>query len=121
MNDSSDRRQFWRAAFSAPAHLESASGERVVQLLDLSLKGALVDVDSADTIALGDSCALRLALSDEDEIVMQARVAHREGARLGLRCVSIDLDSITHLRRLVELNSGDPAQLERELAHLSAG
>jgi len=30
----------------------------------------------------------------------------------------IDLDSISHLRRLVELNLGDEALLERELAAL---
>jgi hypothetical protein len=35
-----------------------------------------------------------------------------------LRCDSIDLDSITHLRRLVELNAGDPRELDRELAIL---
>ena len=34
---------------------------------------------------------------------------------------SIDLDSITHLRRLVELNSGDAAMLERELHTLISG
>jgi hypothetical protein len=28
------------------------------------------------------------------------------------------LDSITHLRRLVELNSGDPALLDREFSSL---
>ena len=33
---------------------------------------------------------------------------------------SIDLDSITHLRRLVELNLGDEKLLERELSHLAA-
>jgi hypothetical protein len=38
-----------------------------------------------------------------------------------LLCESIDLDSITHLRRLVELNAGDPALLERELTALVAG
>jgi len=35
-----------------------------------------------------------------------------------LRCLSIDLDSITHLRRLLELNLGDPQLVERELLQL---
>jgi hypothetical protein len=43
---------------------------------------------------------------------------HVEGPQVGLRCASIDLDSITHLRRLVELNSGDPAILDREFGSL---
>ena len=37
---------------------------------------------------------------------------------LGFVCRHIDLDSISHLRRLVELNLGDESLLERELAAL---
>ena len=43
---------------------------------------------------------------------------HVEGHHVGLRCESIDLDSITHLRRLVEMNSGDSTILDREFASL---
>ena len=49
---------------------------------------------------------------------MWATISHIDGRHLGLCCTSIDLDSITHLRRLVELNAGDPAILERELTAL---
>jgi hypothetical protein len=49
---------------------------------------------------------------------MWTKVMHVEGRHVGLRCESIDLDSITHLRRLVELNSGDPGLLDRELGSL---
>jgi len=31
----------------------------------------------------------------------------------------VDIDSITHLRRLIELQLGDPALLDRDLAQLS--
>jgi hypothetical protein len=51
---------------------------------------------------------------------MQTRVAHVEGPQAGLLCISIDIDSVTHLRRLLELNLGDPALLERELSALIA-
>ncbi|HXK57002.1 MAG TPA: PilZ domain-containing protein, partial [Gammaproteobacteria bacterium] len=37
---------------------------------------------------------------------------------LGLRCVSIDMESIGHLRRLVELNLGDAELLHRDLESL---
>lgn len=39
---------------------------------------------------------------------------------LGLRCRNIDLDSITHLRRLLELQLGDATLLQRELGQLCA-
>ena len=40
------------------------------------------------------------------------------GDLVGMVCRHIDVDSISHLRRLVELNLGDEALLERELAAL---
>jgi len=51
---------------------------------------------------------------------MSTEVAHAEGHHTGLRCRAIDLDSVTHLRRLIELQLGDPALLERDLAELMA-
>ena len=41
-----------------------------------------------------------------------------EGIYFGLICRNLDIDSATHLRRLVELNLGDPKLLERELSAL---
>lgn len=118
MTTSSDRRQFWRASFHSPATLRGEAGDSAVEVLDLSLKGALVEVPAGWSGAAGNACELHLPLSEDIAIVMEARVAYRDGTRAGLRCEHIDLDSITHLRRLVTLNSGDPEQLERELAHL---
>ena len=53
-----------------------------------------------------------------DQISMETRVAHEQGRYIGLLCLAIDLDSITHLRRLVELNLCDPNLLEREVSVL---
>jgi hypothetical protein len=61
---------------------------------------------------------LSLELAPDTVITMWATAMHVEERHVGLRCDNIDLDSITHLRRLVELNSGDPAILERELGSL---
>jgi hypothetical protein len=36
-----------------------------------------------------------------------------------LQCNAIDIDSVTHLRRLVELNLGNSEQLNKELSQLS--
>ncbi len=61
---------------------------------------------------------MRLEVQLQDSpvrIVMEGAVAHRGDGRVGLRCTSIDMDSMIHLRRLMELNLGDPGLLEREL------
>lgn len=114
-----DRRQFWRAAFRSPVQLTGTTGASVEgSLVDLSLKGALVEFVAAPALNAGDECQLVLSLSAEAAIQMSTVVSHVEGNRIGLRCRHIDLDSITHLRRLVELNAGDPDLLDRELSAL---
>ncbi|MCB1908589.1 MAG: PilZ domain-containing protein [Rhodocyclaceae bacterium] len=115
-----ERRKFWRAVFHAPASIASEGRRHRVDVIDLSLKGALVEFPVAGVASRGQSAELSLPLADDARIAMQMRVVHVEGKRVGLRCEHIDLDSITHLRRLVELNCGDSAQLEREFASLSA-
>lgn len=118
MTASLNRRQFWRAHFSSPVVLTLHGQASEAALQDISLKGALVEVPSGWPGRHGDHCQLRLILAGDVVIDMGTTVAHVEGSRIGLRCENIDLDSITHLRRLVELNSGDPALLERELPAL---
>lgn len=113
-----ERRNFWRAVFRSPVRLTTPDGEVLAQLLDISLKGALLETGAAWQGQPGEKCQLLLELGPDVMIAMNSEVMHVEGLHVGLRCASIDLDSITHLRRLVELNSGDPALLDRELGSL---
>ena len=115
-----ERRHFWRASFHAPAQLTFPHSILEAELLDISLKGALLELPTGTTATLNDQCQLRLQLGVEDEaIVMDTTVIHAgSGQRIGLRCDAIDVDSITHLRRLVQINAGDPELLERELSSL---
>lgn len=118
MNNVDDRRQFWRAVFHSPVRVTTHGGHYHAKLIDISLKGALLEVNEAWRGSRGEGCQLRLDLAPGTTITMLATVMHIKGFHVGLRCDSIDLDSITHLRRLVELNAGDPQELERELATL---
>ena len=114
-----ERRQYSRIAFHSPAQLIFSDTQCDVVVIDLSLKGALVRLSGDVLLKLNSHCVLRVTLSDmDDHINMQARVAHIEGQNIGLISLNIDLDSVTHLRRLVELNIGNPELLERELSAL---
>ncbi|OGO99219.1 MAG: hypothetical protein A2Z93_11100 [Curvibacter sp. GWA2_64_110] len=104
--------------FHAPARLNLAGQMREVQLLDISLKGALVDMGAALRCRVGTHGRLRLTLSPTTFIAMDVAVARVQGSQLGLQCTHIDLDSVTHLRQLIERNAQDPALLGRELAVL---
>ena len=118
MNPSPDRRQFWRAHFHSPVHLVMNQQVVAADLYDISLKGALIRVPDDWPGKMGDACQLRLNLSADATIGMNATITHVDGHLVGLRCDQIDVDSVTHLRRLVELNAGDPDLLDRELSAL---
>ncbi len=49
---------------------------------------------------------------------MKVQLTHDRDDVLGYQCIAIDMDSIGHLRRLVELNLGAPKACERELIEL---
>lgn len=118
MNKTAERRNFWRAVFHSPVQLGTGSSHVEARLLDISLKGALLETGEPWHGKPGEECRLDLELAPGTTITMHCAVMHVEGSHVGLRCTSIDVDSITHLRRLVELNSGDPALLEREFGSL---
>jgi hypothetical protein len=114
-----ERRRFSRITFHRPAELEVDGRTVACEVSDLSLRGALVEAPVAFAARAGDRCALTVRLdAGVAEIRMLGEVVHREGAQVGIRCVEIDLDSIMHLRRLVELNLGDEEALHRELSAL---
>jgi hypothetical protein len=139
-------RRFLRSIFQAPARLCLSAGMVDVTVVDISLKGALVQlvpppghhIPAHVVPALGARGRLRLSLSPTDFIAMNISVARAQPItlpaeyradglsagiptktyQLGLDCLHIDLDSMTHLRQIIERNMQDPALLGRELAVL---
>jgi hypothetical protein len=118
----SNRRQFSRIHFQTDARLFLSDSEYPVEVIDLSLKGALIRPEGDAILKDGTACTLKIRLDTAGTAIrMEATVAHHLGHFYGLVCREIDLDSVTHLRRLVALNLGDEDLLERELALLSKG
>jgi hypothetical protein len=114
-----ERRLYSRIAFHTPAQLVLIDRDIEVMVLDVSLKGALVRLPIDIYLHDQTPCTLCIRLDDDgDSIRMETRVTHIEGRYAGLDCHNIDLDSVTHLRRLVELNLGSEELLERELSAL---
>ena len=70
---------------------------------------------------MGEAAELKLTLAEGSVIDMQVTVAHHEDGRIGFHCEAIDLESISHLRKLVELNLGDADLVNRELVQLGQG
>ncbi len=113
-----ERRHFTRIPIDCEAVLYCQDGgELRTTLQDVSLKGALLNRPSEYPGGTGEKCELELLLG-ETTVSMQGSIVHSDANQIGFRCDYIDLDSITHLKRLVELNLGDEAALERELHEL---
>lgn len=114
-----DKRRFHRISFDAGCDLHWQDEVWVSEVLDISLKGVLVRRPEGWNVPLKQPCEVIIHLDDhETGIVMAVELRHIEEERLGFKCQYIDLESATHLKRLVELNLGDQALLEREFAHL---
>ena len=121
MNQASERRHFWRSVFQSPVRFSMGGAPLAARLLDVSLKGALLEVPQPYTGPVGGKGRLEFDLGEGVSISMQTSVAYARDEHVGLHCDSIDLDSITHLRRLVELNAGEAGILDRDLANLVTG
>ncbi|WP_421910241.1 PilZ domain-containing protein [Marinobacter sp.] len=114
-----EKRRFHRISFDAECELHWQDEVWVSEVLDISLKGVLVKRPEKWNVPLKQPCEVIIHLDDhETGIVMAVELRHIEEQRLGFKCQYIDLESATHLKRLVELNLGDQALLEREFAHL---
>jgi len=118
-HDDQNRRRFHRILFDAPASIVCADKTYQCSIIDISLKGALVSQPVDWNEAVADKMALEIKLTDDGaQIIMQGEVSHIEDDHIGIQCNQIDIDSISHLRRLAELNLGDTELVERELAAL---
>lgn len=110
-----ERRKFSRIFFAASAKLTETILSWETTILDLSLNGALVK-EPQGFDPKGKLITLSFTLPQSDiEVKMETELVHREPGLLGLKCTYIDVDSISHLRRMVELNIGDAELLDREL------
>ena len=113
-----DRRRFKRIAFNARTELSQGEHRWSVQLIDLSLKGLLIQRPEPWQGDETQPFAADIHLSDEVEVRMDVQLTRKDYGQLGFVCLHIDLESVEHLRRLIELNVGDPQELERELGAL---
>lgn len=118
---SDNRRNFSRVQFKSTAFVNVEGNRNQVELLDISLKGALVSCDADMNVQKEDNCSFELRLSDSDIMMtISAQVVYKREASLGLKFDNIDLESMIHLRRLVELNVGNPDQIQKELFFLAS-
>lgn len=114
-----ERRSFNRFPLEARARLFSGQQCWDTVLKDLSLKGVLLEKPEGWTGEIDERFRIELILPNENRLSMAITIAHIHQESIGAHCDRIDVDSFTKLKRIVELNLGDPALLNRELEHLN--
>ena len=115
-----ERRHFTRVEFHAQARVDQGDAHFIANIIDLSLKGILLETPETYELVTSKPVIISIQLAEDTVIIMQSVLAHSSHKFLGFRVIGIDMDSICHLRKLIELNMNDPTAHERVLEELVA-
>ena len=118
MSDSTnERRQFTRFPFDGEVSFQFNGEQYTGELIDISLQGALIEMAESWLQKDANDIEFDLQLNEHAvEIKFKGSIVHIAGNHIGISCEHIDIDSASHLKRLVELNLGDSLLLARELS-----
>lgn len=118
VQDSHERRRFSRIHFEATVNVVTDQQRWQSVLIDISLKGVLLQLPEAFDAVQDRDYRIEISLDNGELITMETALAHQRNDCIGFACNRIDMDSFARLKRLVELNLGDPDLLNRELSAL---
>lgn len=113
-----ERRRFRRIELERAATI-TVNGQVIdCELVDISLKGALIRFNSDWQLEIGQRLDLLVLLAPNASscIRVTAEIAHLGDHFIGTHIYSMDIESGENLRRLVEINLGDAEMLGRELS-----
>ena len=114
-----EKRRFSRIRFDANVLISQNGREWRSKLLDISLKGVMIEAPTGLDTTIGERFHLEVIFTGSGSLISgNITVAHIRETHIGFEIFQIDLESAGHLRRLVELNIGNPELLERELTAL---
>ena len=114
-----NKRRFSRVSLNVACRLTYREHSEFVDLIDISLKGALVEVKENISPLTGDICLLHISLiPSEISLDFESEVVHLGEGLIGLRFDHMDIDTMIHLRTLLEANTGDPDRIRNELHFL---
>ncbi len=116
-----EHRHFTRIPFNASVTIINPQNghKAMAELIDISFKGVLISKPEDWQYQSGEQYSIHLELAGHEvELNLEVIAVHSENDHIGFKTDHMDLDTATHLRRLVELNLGDESLLERELSEL---
>ncbi|CAH7090573.1 Cyclic diguanosine monophosphate-binding protein [Vibrio chagasii] len=115
-----ERRQFSRVIYQVPAEISQGQVNVSGSVQDLSLHGLLIQCEELQQLNQENPVHVSFKLTNSDiNIQLEATIVSTINTSMRLRIEHLDIDSISHLKRLVELNVGDDDLLYREIEHLT--
>ena len=115
-----ERRRFSRIVYQVATKLTQDTLVVDGTIQDLSLQGLLIDCDNHHQLNHHLPVQISFQLTDSDiDIQLEASIVSTINTSVRLRIEHLDIDSISHLKRLIELNVGDDELLYREIEHLT--
>lgn len=118
-----NNRRAQRVHFFSGGELRQGPHVAMVTVVDISLGGVLVGLpDGSDDWQLDAEATVNVRLNDSGlEMVFDGVIRRAEPLLLGVEFTEMDIDTATHLRRLLELNTGKPAYADRHWDQLGKG
>ncbi|WP_223787816.1 PilZ domain-containing protein [Marinicella meishanensis] len=118
-NSIQERRRFTRIPMNKTVTLFSGMEALSSQILDISLKGVLLQCPDDRTLKPGDIYRLSIPVENSPAIIMNIQVVHTNGERFGAEWTQIDMDSFAVLKRTIELNIKEKDNLRQDIKTLS--
>ena len=115
-----DRRKYQRVILNKPVILADESENWETELIDISLKGVLLEKPDGFSSENEGLYSIDIPLGQQGgpDIEMEAQLVHEEADELGFCWEHIDDESFDHLQRLLLYNLGDADEINRELSVL---
>jgi len=115
-----EQRRFTRVPFDMKVTVERENERYQVEVINLSLKGMLLRFETPPPFSIGDWCRIQMDLLESGPLLeFKAEMVHNAAHVAGFKFIQMDVDSMSHLRRIVEFNLGDGDQVLEELTFLS--
>lgn len=121
MTDCNERRRHTRIGLNAQVLVTDGSVVHTGRLCDIALRGLLVRFESGWTPADGGVHPVSIWFGNTTSINLEGRIVHSQTGQAGVHIERMELGDASRLRRLVELNLGDPSLVDRELTALVCG
>ncbi|HMB17037.1 MAG TPA: PilZ domain-containing protein [Pelovirga sp.] len=111
-------RNYSRIPFHTTATILWAQEKFPCELVDLALRGALLQTKDELPIETGARAKVEIELANSElKLTFGVELIHCEQNQYGFLFIDADDESLAHLRRLLELNLGDGEQVDREFIH----